>query len=67
MWLFRNTFVDSGSTTDDRPLASRVAAADMPEEPDRGDGDDEDEEDGEEEDGELDGGAATGDESEGED
>jgi hypothetical protein len=29
-------FVDSGATTDDHPLASRVAAVDMPEEPDRG-------------------------------
>ena len=29
-------FVDSGATTDDHPLASWVAAMDMPEEPDRG-------------------------------
>jgi hypothetical protein len=29
-------FVDSGATTDDRPLVSWVATADMPEEPDRG-------------------------------
>jgi hypothetical protein len=64
MWLFRNAFANSGATTDDRPLVSRMAAADMPEEPDRGDDDDDEyEEDGEEEDGELDGGAATGEES----